>query len=96
MRNKEKKVNKALNEETPTESYEMIKNWLTKGVEQLPKEQPKETHKKQRLSYKTIQILEDRGRAKKFRDLEEYERLNNKIQKVQKDEDDEEKRDEDE
>ncbi len=71
----------------PTEeehTYENIKQWLNKGKEQLPKEKPKERHKKQRLSYNTIQILEARGRAKKYRDLEEYEKQNKLFRKAKK------------
>ena len=65
-------------------NYDTVKNWLTKGRDLLPKEKPIEKHKKQRLSYNTIKILEDRGRAKKSRDLEEYERLNKLFRKAKK------------
>ena len=52
-----------------------LKTWLVKGQEELPKETFKERYRKHKMSETSKTLIEDRGKARKDRDLEKFETL---------------------
>jgi len=73
------------NEETEDTAPSNLKEWIAKGIAELPKEKPKDRFRKHALSDKTKQLLEERGRAAKHRKAEEFDRLTKAYRKSRKD-----------
>ena len=47
-----------------------IKEWLSTGTDNLPKEKPRDRFRKSQLPLNTLRIVGERGRARKERNLE--------------------------
>ena len=61
-----------------------IKEWLKKGIDMLPKEPKKDKYKKHKLSEKSKELIEQRGQARKHRNIQEFTRLTKEFRKSRK------------
>ena len=64
-------TNQALTDNTSNN----IQEWLNTGANTLPKEKPRDIFRKSQLSFNTLRIIGDRGKARKERNLEEFTKL---------------------
>ena len=71
------KMNQALTDNTT----DNIKEWINTGTKTLPKEKPRDRFRKSQLSFKTLRIVGERGRARKDRNLEEFTKLSKEYKK---------------
>ena len=79
------RLNDIVQQQTTTDlNNTQDKSWLEKATEELPRETPKDRFKKHHLSERSTQIIEDRGRARKDRNLAEFERLSTDFRKSRK------------